>query len=79
MQLLNIESDGYLSLLDEGGCLREDMSLPKGTLGENMTKLFESGKEVTVTVTQAADWEVITAAEVPHSGSRKRGRGMTSM
>ena len=76
MQLLNIESDDYLSLMDEGGCVREDLCLPKGQLGERMRKLFESGEEVTVTVTEAVDQEAITA--VAH-GQHKRGRGMTSM
>ena len=77
MQLLNVESDGYLSLMDEGGCVREDLCLPKGQLGATMQQLFESGQEVMVIVTQAADQEAITAATVQHN--QKRGRGMNSM
>ena len=62
--------------MDEGGSVREDLCLPKGQLGESMRKLFESGEEVTVTVTSAVDQEAITAVA---ARQHKRGRGMTSM
>ena len=75
LQLLNIESDSYLSLMDEEGGVREDLCLPKGQLGQNMTKLFESGEDVAVTVTQAAGHEAITAVA---SGRQKRGKGVNS-
>lgn len=75
LQLLNIESDSYLSLMDEEGGVREDLYLPKGQLGHTMTKLFESGEDVAVTVTQAAGQEVITAVA---SGRQKRGKGVNS-
>lgn len=65
--------------MDEVGCVREDLSLPKGQLGENMTQLFDSGQEVMVTVTQAADLEAITAATVQHSGSHKKRKEMNSI
>lgn len=75
-----MESDGYLSLMNEGGSVREDLCLPKGQLGESMTQLFESGEEVVVTVTQAAEQEAITAASVQQRGAKnKRGKGMVSM
>ena len=77
MQLLNVESDNYLSLMDEGGCVREDLCLPKGKLGGTILRLFESGQEVVVTVTQAAEQEAITAASAQHS--QKKGKGMNSM
>ena len=77
IQLLNIESDGYLSLMDEGGCVREDLCLPKGQLRATTLQLFESGQEVVVTVTKAADQEAITAASTQHR--QKRGKAMNSM
>ena len=57
-----MESDGYLSLMDDGGSVREDLCLPRGQLRDTILQLFDSGKEVTVTVTEAAEQEVITAA-----------------
>lgn len=78
IQLLNVESDGYLSLMDEGGCVREDLCLPEGKLGATITQLFESGQEVVVTVTKAADQEAITAASAQRN-HKARGRGMNSM
>lgn len=77
-----MESDGYLSLMDEGGSVREDLCLPRGQLGETIVQLFESGKEVIVTVTQAAEQEAITAATPQHIGKNKRkgdGQHVTSM
>ena len=74
IQLLNIESDNYLSLMDEGGSVREDMCLPKGQLGENVARLFESGGEVMVTVTRAAGHEAITAV-----ATQKRGKAVNSV
>lgn len=72
MQLLNVECDGYLSLMDDGGCVREDLCLPKGHLGETILQLFESGQEVVVTVTKAADLEAITAATTAAKHSHKK-------
>ena len=60
--------------MDEGGSVREDMCLPKGQLGENVTRLFESGGEVMVTVTQAAGHEAITAV-----ATQKRGKAVNSV
>lgn len=63
--------------MDEGGCVREDLCLPKGQLGATILQLFESGQEVVVTVTKAAEQEAITAASAQHS--QKRGKGMNSI
>jgi hypothetical protein len=63
--------------MDEGGCVREDLCLPKGQLGATMEQLFESGQEVVVTVTKAADQEAITAAIAQQR--HKRGKAMNSL
>ena len=57
--------------------MREDLCLPKGQLGATILQLFESGQEVVVTVTKAAEQEAITAASAQHN--HKRGKGMNSM
>ena len=66
-----------MSLMDEGGCVREDLGLPKGQLRATILQLFESDQEVVVTVTKAAEQEAITAASAQHG--QKKGKGMNSM
>ena len=57
--------------------MREDLCLPKGQLRATTLQLFESGQEVVVTVTKAADQEAITAASAQHR--QKKGKAMNSM
>ena len=46
--------DGFVSLMDDNGEIREDLKLPDGELGEKLTKELEDDtKEVTVIVTKA--------------------------
>ena len=65
--------------MDEGGCVREDLCLPKGQLSDTIMQLFESGQEVMVTVTKAADQEAITAASAQHRQKNRSSKPMNSM
>lgn len=47
-QLTDISDDGYLTLMNDGGDLREDLKLPDGDLGGQLRSEFDSGKELLV-------------------------------
>ena len=61
-------SDGYLTLLNNDGELREDLQVPKGTLGQKMEARLEREDEVFVVVLQAMGEE----ATVGIKGTAKR-------
>lgn len=66
-QLVDI-SDGYMTLLNNEGELREDLQVPKGTLGQKMEAKLEREEEVYVVVMQAMGEE----ATVGIRGTAKR-------
>lgn len=47
-QLTDISDDGYLTLMNDGGDLREDLKLPEGDLGVQLRSEFDNGKELLV-------------------------------
>lgn len=51
-ELIDID-DGFLSLLTSSGETKDDIKLPEGELGDNMTKAFKEGKNVSCTVLSA--------------------------
>jgi translation initiation factor 5A len=58
-QVINIDNDGYLSLLLESGTTREDLKLPEGELGQNIQRAFDDGKEVSVNTIKAMGIEQV--------------------
>jgi len=60
-QLIGISDDKFLSLLKEDGDLREDLKLPDGELGGQLTTEYESGREILCTVLKACGEEVVIA------------------
>ncbi|OMJ14671.1 Eukaryotic translation initiation factor 5A [Smittium culicis] len=63
--LINID-DGFLSLMDADGNMKDDNRLPEGDLGDQLTADFDSGKELNVTVLMAMGEEaVISYKEAP--------------
>jgi len=64
-QLIDISSDGFVSLLSQdGGTQKADLKLPTTELGEEIRTLFEEGKDLNVTVLGALGIEqIITQKE----------------
>ena len=50
LQLINVQEDGFLSLMAESGDVREDLKLPEGELGQKIKEEFDTGKELLVGV-----------------------------
>jgi len=67
-QLVNISDDGYLSLMDDTGDMREDLSLPDGELGVQIKSDHDSGKELMCTVLKAVGKETVIAVKTTASG-----------
>jgi len=66
--LLDINEDGYVSLMDEAGNARDDLTLPKGTsdadaLAKQLQDDFAAGKELVVTVLKAMGDEMISTVK----------------
>ncbi|XP_056155937.1 eukaryotic translation initiation factor 5A-1 [Lampris incognitus] len=59
-QLIEI-TDGYLSLLQDSGDVREDLKLPEGELGKEIESKFEAGDEMMITVLHAMAEEAAIA------------------
>lgn len=49
-QLTDISDDNYLSLMNDGGDIREDLKVPDGELGNTLRADYESGKELLVNI-----------------------------
>ncbi|KAF8337649.1 eukaryotic translation initiation factor 5A [Cantharellus anzutake] len=65
--LIDIE-DGFLSLMDTDGVLKNDVKVPEGELGEQLRAEFGDGKELLVTVASAMGEEQATSfKEAPKS------------
>ncbi|GAV28938.1 hypothetical protein PMKS-002416 [Pichia membranifaciens] len=64
-QLLDID-DGYLSLMNNDGDMKEDVRAPEGELGEKLQSDFDDGKELIVTIVSAMEEEAcISYKEAP--------------
>jgi len=55
----DLKDDGFLSLMDDQGTLREDLKLPPGDLGAEIKKKFENGDTFLVNVLEAMGEEVV--------------------
>jgi len=60
-QLMDISDDGYLTLMADGGDLREDLKLPDADLGNQLKTEYDSGREILCTVLKACGEEVVIA------------------
>jgi len=55
--LLNLDDDGFMSLMLPSGDTKDDVKVPEGELGEGIRKAFDDGKELMVTVLKALNEE----------------------
>ena len=64
-QLLDID-DGFLSLMNNDGDMKEDVRAPEGELGDKLQSEFDEGKELIVTIVSAMGEEAcISFKEAP--------------
>lgn len=57
--LIDIEANGFVSLMDEKNNTREDLKIDEDELGKKIKEEFEAGKELLVTVVKAMNIEKI--------------------
>ena len=68
--MIDVENDGYVSLMDDNSETRSDIKLPDGELGEDIKTKFENGEAIKVTVLRALGEEAIIASKLEQD-SRK--------
>lgn len=67
--IIDINEEGFVTLMDDNGGTREDLTLPKGTeeaekLAEQLKDQFGEGLEIVVTVTKAMGEEMISSSKI---------------
>jgi len=62
-QLIDISSDGYVSLMSDKGDIKEDVSVPGGELEDDIRARFDKGDMVMVTVMAACKEEKIVGCK----------------
>ncbi|GMH39291.1 hypothetical protein BSKO_07189 [Bryopsis sp. KO-2023] len=67
--IIDINDEGFVTLMDDSGGTREDLTLPKGTeelekLAETLKEQFGEGLEIVVTVVKAMGEEMISSSKV---------------
>jgi len=63
-QLIDIADDGYLTLMDDGGNTRDDLKVPEGDVGTEITAAHGDGKDIMCTVLSACGEECVIATKV---------------
>ena len=67
--LLDIDEDGFCSLMDDQGNTKDDLRLPNDeSLAKQIQDMFDEGKELVVTVLKAMDEEAINMAKEAAAG-----------
>eukprot|EP00753_Platysulcus_tardus_P009726 PLAT227.12.p2 GENE.PLAT227.12~~PLAT227.12.p2 ORF type:complete len:162 (+),score=69.88 PLAT227.12:174-659(+) len=57
--VIDVDDDGYCTLMDEDGNTREDLTLPDGKVGESIRSGVDDGDTILVSVIAACDEEKI--------------------
>jgi len=56
---MDIQEDGYVSLMDDSSNIRDYLSLPEDNIGREIEQAFNDGKELVVTIISAIGKEKI--------------------
>ncbi|KAH6899037.1 translation initiation factor 5A [Thelonectria olida] len=69
-QLLDISDDGFLSLMNDDGDLKDDVRMPDGEIGEKINRLFKVEEKDTnvVILTSMGEEAAVEAKEAPRQG-----------
>jgi len=66
--VLDVTGEGFVSLMDTKGGVKDDLRVPEGEVGEALRKGFEEGKDMIATIVCAMKEEAILAVkEAPKS------------
>ena len=60
--MLDVNSNS-LSLLNEEGCVRDDLNLPPGDLSHTIKQRFRDGQDLVVVVLKAIDKEAVISVK----------------
>ncbi|XP_065196308.1 eukaryotic translation initiation factor 5A-1-like [Sycon ciliatum] len=52
-QLLDIDDEGFMSLMNEAGDTREDLKAPESELGKDIRERFGKGEDILITIMKA--------------------------
>ena len=63
LQLCDISSDGFLSLMDDNGEIRDDIKLPDGDVGAEIKRKHENDEQFMVTVLKSMGTEAAIATK----------------
>jgi len=67
-QLVNVD-DGFLNLMTQDGVSKDDVKVPEGDLGKQISEAFEEGKDLLVTVVAAmGEEQAMSFKESPTKG-----------
>ncbi len=70
MQVIDIDNDGYVSMMDDSSDTRSDIKLPEGELGQEIRSKFEGGEGIKVTVLVALGEEAIMSYKIEQESKR---------
>ena len=62
-QVIDIDSDGFLSLMNDDGTTKDDLKVPDGEVGDEIKTKFEDGTDMVVTVISAMGEEAVIAVK----------------
>merc|ERR1712110_108095 len=66
--LMDVDRDGYLTLMDDASDTRSDLKLPEGDLGPEIRTKFESDESIKITVLKAMGEEAVIGYKLDTKG-----------